>query len=235
MVDSTADVESSLHKDVLALLKEVNGQNSSHKGRWRWSLEKKVEADPCCSVSLIRVLVKELEKKLKRIGKIDKTVSHIRVIPLLHTLYYVVIQSGSMIPPSLYQNMHKCLMKMLMLPLPFSAVALSTLRSIEMETITPGSLYQRRVAAEQNLKNGKFTSQEKVFVLADPAVFSAPLEATVRAYLEVSDSFRDTPTMEKSLVLRVLQKGLGTACQSSRLVQALEENKWWSTISRKWF
>lgn len=70
-------------------------------------------------------------------------------------------------------------------------------------------------------------------MLADPAVFSAPLEATVRAYLEVSSSFRDTPTIEKNLIIHVLQKGLGTACQSSRLAQALEVNKLMMTLWTK--
>ncbi|XP_034449804.1 phosphoinositide 3-kinase regulatory subunit 6 [Hippoglossus hippoglossus] len=225
MTDLAADVslsavQSGLHTDVQALLNEMNSRCTSQKGWIRWSLEKKVEVDPSCSVSLISVLVRELEKKLKKMHKIG---SHVHVIPILHTLYYAVIQSGSMIPRSLYQRVDECLMKLLILPIPYSAVALSTLSSVKMEMITPGSLYQRRVIAEQNLKSKHCTLQEKVFVLADPDVFTAQLEATVRAYLEVSGVFRDTPTaMEKNLMLRVMQKGLGTACRSSRLAQALE-------------
>lgn len=65
----------------------------------------------------------------------------------------------------------------------------------------------------------------RVFVLADPAVFSVQLEATIRAELEASSYLRKTPTMEKNVVLRVLQTGLGTTCQSSRLAQALEVGK----------
>ncbi|XP_056257266.1 phosphoinositide 3-kinase regulatory subunit 6 [Seriola aureovittata] len=76
--------------------------------------------------------------------------------------------------------------------------------------------------AEQNLNTKHFTLQEKVFVLADPAVFSAPLEAAVRAHLEVCSLFRDAPTTEKHLMIRVLRAGLGTACQTCRLAQALE-------------
>ncbi|GLD60400.1 phosphoinositide 3-kinase regulatory subunit 6-like isoform X1 [Lates japonicus] len=212
-------METSLHKDLQALLKGMNSRSGSLKGTLRWNLEKKMETDPSCSISLITVLVKELEKKLKRI---HERPASMHIIPMLHTLYYAALQSGFMIPTSLYKRAYKCLMNLLTLPLPHSAVALSTLRSIKMEMTTPGSLYQRRVIAEQNLRNKHFTLQEKVFVLADPAVFSAPLEATVRAYLEVSSSFRDTPTIEKNLIIHVLQKGLGTACQSSRLAQALE-------------
>lgn len=58
-------------------------------------------------------------------------------------------------------------------------------------------------------------------MLADPAVFSAPLEATVRAELEASGLLRDTLTQEKNLVFRALQTALETASQSSRLAQAL--------------
>lgn len=57
-------------------------------------------------------------------------------------------------------------------------------------------------------------------MLADPAVFSAPLEATVIADLEASSLHRDTVAQKKNLVLRVLQAGLETASQR-RLVQAL--------------
>ncbi|XP_044038345.1 phosphoinositide 3-kinase regulatory subunit 6 isoform X2 [Siniperca chuatsi] len=222
MVDPTdvafSTAESSLYNNIQALLEEMNSQSASQKGMLRWSLQKMLEADPSCSVSLVRVLVKELEK----LGTISKTQPYLHVIPMLHTLYYVVIQSGAMIPTSLYQTVHESLMKLLTLPSPYSAVALSTLRSIKMEMTTPGSLYQRRVMAEQNLKNEHFTLREKVFVLADPAVFSAPLEATVRAHLEVSSLLTNTSTVEKNVVLRVLQAGLGTTCQSSRLAQALE-------------
>ncbi|XP_051244356.1 phosphoinositide 3-kinase regulatory subunit 6 isoform X2 [Dicentrarchus labrax] len=228
MVDPTAavvlpSVESSLHSNVQTLLKEMNSQSAPQKGRLRWSLHKKLEGDPSRSDSLIRELVKELEKKLKGVSQMNKRQSYMHVIPVLHTLYYVVIQSGAMIPTSLYQVVYECLIKLLILPLPYSAVALSTLRSIKVEMITPGSLYQMRVIAEQNLKNEHFTLQEKVFVLADPAVFSVRLEATIRAYLEVSSSLRNTPAMEKNVVLRVLQTALGTMNgQSSRLAQSLD-------------
>ncbi|XP_075942791.1 phosphoinositide 3-kinase regulatory subunit 6 [Anarhichas minor] len=223
MVDRTTSValstvESSVYKTVQALLKEMSGQSAGEKGLIRWSLYKKLEANPSCSVSLIRVLVKELEKLMQ----IQQTRSYTHTIPVLHTIYYAVMQSGVMIPTSVYQTVYESMMKLLILPSPYSAVALSTLRSIKMEMTTPGSLYHRRVTAEQNLKNELFTLQEKVFVLADSAVFSAPLEAAVRTHLEASSFLRDTSTLERNMVLHALQTGLGTTCQSSRLAQALE-------------
>lgn len=46
-----------------------------------------------------------------------------------------------MIPSSLYQTAYERLIKLLILPKPYSAVALSTLRSIRMEMITPGVMH----------------------------------------------------------------------------------------------
>uniref|UniRef100_A0A672GXK9 Phosphoinositide-3-kinase, regulatory subunit 6b n=1 Tax=Salarias fasciatus TaxID=181472 RepID=A0A672GXK9_SALFA len=195
-----------------------------------WTLQKKVEADPSCSISLINVLLNELEKKQQRVCKTQKFKSYMSIMPVLHTLYYV---SGVTIPNSLYQRVSECLTKLLILPLPYSAVVQQTLRSISMEMITPGCLYQTRVIAEQNIKNEHFNLQEKVFVLADPAVFSASLESTLRAYLDVSDSLRNTHMVERKVVLHVLCSGLETACQNTNLARALEalDNK----TARKYF
>ncbi|XP_029944451.1 phosphoinositide 3-kinase regulatory subunit 6 [Salarias fasciatus] len=217
--------------DVRHLLREI--RRASQNGMLTWTLQKKVEADPSCSISLINVLLNELEKKQQRVCKTQKFKSYMSIMPVLHTLYYVVIQSGVTIPNSLYQRVSECLTKLLILPLPYSAVVQQTLRSISMEMITPGCLYQTRVIAEQNIKNEHFNLQEKVFVLADPAVFSASLESTLRAYLDVSDSLRNTHMVERKVVLHVLCSGLETACQNTNLARALEalDNK----TARKYF
>ncbi|XP_029998035.1 phosphoinositide 3-kinase regulatory subunit 6 isoform X1 [Sphaeramia orbicularis] len=218
MADHTDDVAmSSTAESIQALFKETNSQHTTDKAMLRWTLQKTVETHPSCSLLLIRTLVEELQK----IKQIHTNQPFVHVIPMLHTLYYAVLQSGAVIPRYLYQTVCECLMKLLILPLPYSAVALSTLKSIKMEMTTPGSLYQRRLIAEQNLKNDHLRLQERVFVLADPAVFSAPLEAAVRADLEASNSLRDTTTQKKRLVLHLLQTGLGSDCQSSKLAQAL--------------
>lgn len=65
----------------------------------------------------------------------------------------------------------------------------------------------------------------RVFVLADPAVFSVQLGATVRKHLEVSSFLRNTSTLERNVVQHVLQTGLGVTCQSSKVAQALEVNE----------
>ncbi|XP_063327040.1 phosphoinositide 3-kinase regulatory subunit 6 [Pelmatolapia mariae] len=228
MVDPTAKedlsstLDSSLYDDVQALFKDMKSESCSHKGMLVWNLQRKVEVNPSCSLSIISILVQKLEKTLTTVSKLHEKKTYMSVIPVLHTLYYVVIQSGVTIPKGLYHKAYECLGKLLILPSPYSAVALHTLRSIKMEMTAPGSLYLKRVIAEQNIKSEHFAAREKVFVLADPAVFSVSLEATVRAYLEVSRRLTNTRTMEKSVLFRVLETGLEMTCQSSRLAQALE-------------
>ncbi|XP_068192772.1 phosphoinositide 3-kinase regulatory subunit 6 isoform X2 [Antennarius striatus] len=215
MVDPSAGVnlceESSLYDTAQALLKQMNSQ-----GKSRWSLQKKLESDPSCPDSLIQMLIKQLEKTTY------KTCLHTHVIPVLHMLYYVIIQSADTIPACLYQRVHEGLMKLLTLPSPYSALALSTLRSIKMEMITPGCLYQRKVTAEQNLKTQGYHLQDKVFVLADPAVFSIPLQEIVKANLEVSSSHRNVKNVKKTVLQHALQRGLGKTCQRRLLAQTLE-------------
>uniref|UniRef100_A0A3Q3IMA7 Uncharacterized protein n=1 Tax=Monopterus albus TaxID=43700 RepID=A0A3Q3IMA7_MONAL len=66
-------VESSLHNDIQALLREMNSETNSclcSAGLLRWTLEKKVETNPSCSIPLIQALVRELEEKLNRANKV---------------------------------------------------------------------------------------------------------------------------------------------------------------------
>ncbi|XP_029014421.1 phosphoinositide 3-kinase regulatory subunit 6 isoform X2 [Betta splendens] len=216
----TDHADASLQNAVRELLEDMNRQHSSNTDSdsdLRWTLEKKVETDPSCGAGLVRVLVAELEQRLRRMSEVDETSAYVHVIPLLHTLHSVVVQSGAAVPAGLLQDVLSCLRRTLSLPLPYSAVAKRTLRSIRTEETKPGSLCLRRVTAEQNLMQ----EQERVFVLAEPAVFSAPLEASVKRFLE-SDALEDAAEVQRVLVLRVLHKALGSTCQSSRVAQALQ-------------
>lgn len=206
------------YNSIQAILKELDNRNpetlASNKGMLRWSLHKRVEEYPSSSLSLVRVLVKELDK-------VDRLDCKMHVIPLLHTLSYVLIQTGH-IPSCLYERVHDSLRSMLTLPEPYCTVALSYLRNIKTEQTTPGALYLRRVIAEQNLKNEHFVLQEKVFVFADSAVFSGPLGEAVRADLEMAGVYWDRLTHEQSVVLHTLQTGLGHSCQGCILEKALK-------------
>ncbi|XP_041737785.1 phosphoinositide 3-kinase regulatory subunit 6 isoform X2 [Coregonus clupeaformis] len=210
-VSMSSAVESSMYTSIRAILRQA--ASSCNKGMLRWTLHKKVETHPSNSVSLVRVLVKELEK----VERID---DKMHVIPLLHTLIYVIIQSAH-IPCNLYQRVYECLKRLLTLPEPYCTITLRYMRSIKMEQITPGALYQRRVIAEQSLRNKHFPKQERVFVFADPAVFSGPMWQAVRADLELASPQSDT--LARRVLLHTLQAGLVKACHGPILTQALED------------
>uniref|UniRef100_A0AAV2KEY0 Phosphoinositide 3-kinase regulatory subunit 6 n=1 Tax=Knipowitschia caucasica TaxID=637954 RepID=A0AAV2KEY0_KNICA len=203
---------------VKALFKE-NSPAALDKGMLRWNLHKKVQAHPSCTLALVKKLVKQLQKC---IDELQACLPNMNIIPILHTLYYVVLQSPVIISAKLYQTIYCCLMKLLILPVPVCAVALSTLKNIRTELFTPGSLYHRRVTAEQSLSNVHLKLQEKVFLLVDPQWFSGSLEAVVRADLEVCNSLRDPLLQKRNTVLRLLQFGLGDSCHSSTLQYRLQ-------------
>ncbi|XP_029583977.1 phosphoinositide 3-kinase regulatory subunit 6-like isoform X3 [Salmo trutta] len=205
-------VEASMYNSIQAILRQA--ASSCNKGMLRWTLHKKMETHPSNSVSLVSVLVKELEK-------VERLDYKMHVIPLLHTLNYVIIQQSGHIPCNLFQRVYECFKRLLTLPEPYCTIALRYMRSIKMEQITPGALYQRRVIAEQSLRNKHFPQQEKVFVFADPAVFSGPLWQAVRADLVLASPQSDT--LARRVLLHTLQAGLVKACHGPILTQALED------------
>lgn len=211
-------VESSLYHNVHSILRELDCQpqagSASNKGMLRWTLHNRVERCPSVSVPLVKVLIKELEKA----ERID---SKIRIIPLLHTLVYTVLQSA-FIPEDIYHRIYVCLKSLVTLPLPYCAIALHYARQIKMEQTTPGMMYQRRVIAEHNLRNDLYQQHEKVFVFVDPAVFPPSLVNALKADVEGSDPGGDTLIYKRKVVLHTLMAGIGKQCNVNQLAQALE-------------
>uniref|UniRef100_A0A3B4GY40 Phosphoinositide-3-kinase, regulatory subunit 6b n=1 Tax=Pundamilia nyererei TaxID=303518 RepID=A0A3B4GY40_9CICH len=116
-----------------------------------WNLQRKVEVNPSCSLSIISILVQKLEKTLTTVSKVCPSSSLVKI------------------------KLCSCA----------KAVHLKTFFSLLLQTLSStGSLYLKRVIAEQNIKSEHFAAREKVFVLADPAVFSVSLEATAPATLK---------------------------------------------------
>ncbi|XP_042576559.1 phosphoinositide 3-kinase regulatory subunit 6-like isoform X2 [Cyprinus carpio] len=211
-------MESSLYHNVHSILRELDanpqGGSACNKGMLRWNLHNRVDKNPSISVSLLRVLIKELEKA----ERID---SKIRIIPLLHTLVYTVLQSV-FIPEDLYQRMYFCLKSLVTLPKPYCAIALNYARQMKMEQNAPGILYQKRVSAEHNLCNDIYPLQEKVFVFVDPVVFPLSLVSALKADVECADPGRDSIIYKRRVLLHTVLAGLGKKCQVDQLSQSLE-------------
>ncbi|XP_036445658.1 phosphoinositide 3-kinase regulatory subunit 6 isoform X1 [Colossoma macropomum] len=212
-------VESNLYRRLHAILRELETDTQAgsacNKGMLRWTLHKKVENSPSISISMLRVLVKELEKA----ERID---CKIRIIPLLHTLAYTVIQSAH-VPDDLSERIYVCLNRLVTLPEPYCSIGLNYAKVLKMERNIPGALYQRRVIAEHSLKNEHYPLRERVFVFVDQAVFPQTLLDAVRADVKYGATEWDTLSHQRRVLLHTLQSGLGKQCHGRQLAEALEE------------
>ncbi|XP_029992944.1 phosphoinositide 3-kinase regulatory subunit 6 isoform X2 [Sphaeramia orbicularis] len=216
--------EPELYRSIQAVLpKETDNRETPdcyNKGMLRWTLHKKVRNNPANSLSLVWVLIKELEKA-------ERWDSRRYIIPLLHTLMYAIVQTAY-IPDELYKRVYDFSKRLLTYPHPYCTVGLSYTRQIKVERSIPGLMYQRMVVAEQRLKNEHYPFQERVFILADPAVFSGALGQVVFDAVEASASasggFPSPSDHMRSVVQHSIQAALGAEqCHGLKLAQALKD------------
>ncbi|KAI4883893.1 hypothetical protein NFI96_033954 [Prochilodus magdalenae] len=226
-------VESNLYRRLHAILRELETDtqegSACNKGMLRWTLHKKMENSPTISISLLRVLVKELEKVLKVVAlaklyllQAERIDCKIRIIPLLHTLAYTVIQSAY-VPDDLSERIYICLKRLVTLPEPYCSIGLNYAKLLKMERNIPGALYQRRIIAEHSLKNEHYPLHERVFVFVDQAVFPQTLLEAVRADVKCGAADWDILSYHRRVLLHTLQAGLGRQCNGRQLAEALEE------------
>ncbi|XP_066498582.1 phosphoinositide 3-kinase regulatory subunit 6 [Hoplias malabaricus] len=212
-------VESNLYRSLHAILRELETDtlpgSACNKGMLRWTLHKKVENSPSTCISLLKVLVKELEKA----ERID---CKIWIIPLLHTLAYTVIQSVY-VPDDLMERIYLCLKRLVTLPEPYCSIGLIYAKIMKMEQNIPGALYQRRVIAEHSLTNEHYPFRERVFVFVDAAVFPHSLVNAVRADVKHGAADWSTINNQRRVLLHTLQAALGQQCHGQLLAEALEE------------
>ncbi|XP_038137062.1 phosphoinositide 3-kinase regulatory subunit 6-like [Cyprinodon tularosa] len=214
--------EAELYRSLQAVLPRCTDQQQGpdwcNRGMLRWTLHKKVQNNPANSLSLLWVLIKELEKA-------ERWDSRKSIIPLLHILMHAIVQTAY-IPDELYKRIYDFCKRLLTYPQPYCTVGLSYTRQINTERFIPGLMYQRMITAEQKLKNEHYPVQERVFILADPEVFSGSLIPAVVEDFEASTSagFQSPLDHMRSVVQHTLQAALGPQrCHGPKLAQALRD------------
>uniref|UniRef100_A0A452UTG4 Phosphoinositide-3-kinase regulatory subunit 6 n=1 Tax=Ursus maritimus TaxID=29073 RepID=A0A452UTG4_URSMA len=206
-----------LQRSVQAVLRELSAQApalQSNQGMWRWSLHKKVERDPGKSPVLVRILLRELEKAE------SEDLRHV-IIPLLHTLLYVLTKATG-ITEELYRRTYKFCTRLLTLPAPYCTVALDCAIRLKTETAVPGTLYQRLVIAEQNLTSELYPYQERVFLFVDPELVSPSVCSALLLEIEAAQVHQTPEACMRHVVSHTLQAALGDTCHASALQRKLK-------------
>ncbi|XP_045680332.1 phosphoinositide 3-kinase regulatory subunit 6 isoform X1 [Phyllostomus hastatus] len=210
-------VELDLQRSVQAVLRQLRAQApdlQSSQGMWRWSLHKKVDRDPGKSPALVRILLRELEKA-------ESEDARQVVIPLLHTLMYVLTKATG-IPEELYQRTYTFCMRLLTLPSPYCTIALDCAIRLKTETAAPGTLYQRLVIAEQNLRSELYPYQERVLLFVDPELVSPSVCSALLLEIEAAQIQQTPEACMRHVVSHTLQAALGEACRAEALQRKLK-------------
>ncbi|XP_069857449.1 phosphoinositide 3-kinase regulatory subunit 6 [Dipodomys merriami] len=212
-----SDVELDLQRSVQAVLRELSAPATtlqSNQGMWRWSLHKKVDRDPAKSPVLVRILLRELEKA--------EAEDHQHVlIPLLHTLMYVLTKATG-VPEELYQRSYTLCTRLLTLPAPYCTVALDCAIQLKTETAVPGTLYQRMVIAEQNLRSELYPYQERVLLFVDPELVSASVCSALLLEIQAAQEQQSPEACMRHVVAHALQAALGEACHVGAVHRKLQ-------------
>ncbi|XP_041077535.1 phosphoinositide 3-kinase regulatory subunit 6-like [Polyodon spathula] len=213
----TDAMESDLLRSVHAILLELDGHHTAsqfNRGMLRWTLHKKIERNPTNNSTLVKIAVKELERA-------ERSDNKLHIIPLLHTLMYAIVQAVY-IPDDLYKRVYEFCKRLLTLPQPYCTVGLSHAVRVKSERLTPGVLYQRMVLSEQNIKNELYQYHEKVFVFADPALFSMEMSAALSSEIEPASPCKSHMSYMCDVIVHTMQAALGDSCDAPALEHMLK-------------
>ncbi|RXM34238.1 Phosphoinositide 3-kinase regulatory subunit 6 [Acipenser ruthenus] len=213
----TDAMESDLLRSVHAILLELGGHHTAsqfNRGMLRWTLHKKIERNPANNSTLVKIVVKELERA-------ERSDNKLHIIPLLHTLMYAIVQAVY-IPDDLYKRVYEFCKRLLTLPQPYCTVGLSHAVRVKSERLTPGVLYQRMVLSEQNIKNEQYQYHEKVFVFADPALLSMEMSAALSSEIESASTCRSHMSYMCDVIVHTMQAALGDSCDAPTLERMLK-------------
>ncbi|XP_023579252.1 phosphoinositide 3-kinase regulatory subunit 6 isoform X2 [Octodon degus] len=143
------------------------------------------------------------------------------IIPLLHTLMYVLTKATG-ITEELYHKTYAFCTRLLTLPTPYCTVALDCAIRLKTEIAVPGTLYQRMVLAEQNLMSDVYPYQERVFLFVDPELVSPSVCSALLLEIEAAQEQQTPEACMRHVVSHALQAALGEACHPSALHRKLQ-------------
>ncbi|NWT04643.1 PI3R6 kinase, partial [Mionectes macconnelli] len=213
-----AEVESDILRRVRTLLRELDGHHpacQSDRGMLRWTLHKKIDQNPSNSSVLVRILVKELERA-------ERGDFRHYIIPLLHTLMYALIKAPC-ISEELCGRAYDFCKKLLTLPKPFCTIGLDYATRLKVERTAPGTLYQRMVISEQNLKSHPYPYQEKIFIFADPELLSEAICNALLTDTEAAQASQSPRLCMCHVITHAVQAALGEGCDLGGLKGRLQD------------
>ncbi|NWQ68458.1 PI3R6 kinase, partial [Neopipo cinnamomea] len=213
-----AEVESDILRRVRTLLRELDGHHPAcqcDRGMLRWTLHKKIDQNPSNSSVLVKILVKELERA-------ERGDFRHYIIPLLHTLMYTLIKAPC-ISEELCGRVYDFCKKLLTLPKPFCTIGLDYASRLKVERAAPGTLYQRMVISEQNLKSDPYPYQEKVFIFADPELLSEAICNALLTDTEAAQVSQSPRACMCHVITHAMQAALGEGCDLGGLKGRLQD------------
>ncbi|XP_039703258.1 phosphoinositide 3-kinase regulatory subunit 6 isoform X2 [Pteropus medius] len=126
------------------------------------------------------------------------------------------------ITEELYRRTYAFCMRLLTLPAPYCTVALDCAIRLKTEQAVPGTLYQRLVIAEQNLRSELYPYQERVFLFVDPELVSPSVCSALLLEIEAAQVQQTPEACMRYVVSHALQVALGEACHTSALQRKLQ-------------